>query len=117
MSAVPSNIQPAPKANDTTAITIIAGKISAIRPFTKDNGQRIKFVLVAMAAADEFSHPNTVEVNCGAEPIGNVGDVVRLRCKVNGFPRIRKGWTDKTTGEERPGFKTAEISLQLLAVL
>lgn len=86
----------------------IRGMISSVRQQTIAGG---KYFLTCMRlpAADEYSHPATIEVR-SEKPIGKKGDEVDGVVNVGGYP---DSWerTDKHTGEVE-SIATARIVLQ-----
>jgi hypothetical protein len=104
MSAQPNVINaPIPKALQV----LIAGRVSATRSLEK--GTRVTTIVTP--AADEYSHPQTVEV-FSKHQLGVKGDDVRQLCAVRGYLR-RFEYTDKRSGEIKRG-ERAELSLEAI---
>lgn len=88
----------------TLGQTLIQGRCLAVRK-AKD----VFYHLVAMPAADPYSHPSTVEVSSSERLAEKDGDF-RSLCRVTGYPRQFKQ-TDRDTGEEKI-VRTADVKLQ-----
>lgn len=91
------------KTNAAAALAIIAGRCLAVR---KVNDTFLH--LVAMPAADPYSHPSTVEVAADSRLAEKDGDF-KAMCRITGFARQYKA-TDKDTGEVRV-VRTADVRL------
>jgi hypothetical protein len=75
---------------------VVEGKIVSQR--RHENRQ---YTVIRCAAADEYSHPSTLEVR-SAQRLGDVDEVVKLEVRVSGTLRSF-AYTDKNTGESRKG--------------
>lgn len=83
----------------------ISGLISSRRRIKVTTGD-IWLTVVKLPAADEFSHPGTLELRSGA-PIGDVNDKWQGVVSITGFPRSYNTKPDSETGEIKT-VRTAE---------
>lgn len=75
-------------------VVLLVGRLSAVRKA----GENMLHLMV-MPAPDEYSSPSTVEI-IAKRRMGDVGEGLRLLCRVGGFARRYKS-TDQDTGEIR----------------
>lgn len=87
--------------------TIIAGRVQQVK--TLDRGGYV--TELTQPAADEYSHPSTVEI-FSDQRLGNQGDEIQQLCAVGGYANNFR-YTDRQTGQPRQGRK---IILTLRAV-
>lgn len=106
VTSLPAN---APKIG--LAQTFLKGKIVHSRSMKTETG-RIFLTILKIAAADEYSHPSTVEVS-SANKLGEVDDSWSGVCSVTGYPRAYNGKPDQETGEIK-SIRTATISLRVV---
>jgi len=90
MSAVPQSIAAVPGL--VPMRVLVAGRVVSSRTF---DGGRV--TVLVTPAADEYSHPSTVEIRSKAQ-LGQKGEEVRISCMLRGFLR-RFNYPDKKTGE------------------
>lgn len=89
----------------------VAGLIAARRRINAQTGT-LWLTVVRLPAADEFSHPKTIELRSHS-PIGDVNDKWAGIVEINGFPRSYATKPDPETGEIK-NVKTATISLDVV---
>ena len=82
---------------------LVKGRCVAVRR-SKD----LFYHLVAMPAADLYSHPSVVEVSA-SHRLADSGSDFEQVCRVTGYPR-QFVQTDRDTGEQRT-IKTADVRL------
>lgn len=93
------------------AQTYLKGKIAHSRSTKTENG-RMYLTILKTAAADEYSHPSTVELS-SSEKLGEVDDTWFGVCAVVGYPRVYNSKPDQETGEIK-SIRTATISLRVV---
>jgi hypothetical protein len=89
----------------------LSGKIAYSRSQKTEHG-RIHLTILKLAAADEFSHPSTVEVS-SENKLGEVDETWKGVCAVTGYPRSFNGKPDPETGEIKT-IRTATINLRVV---
>jgi hypothetical protein len=93
------------------AQTYLKGRISHSRAVKTENG-RVYLTILKIAAADEYSHPSTVEISSAAK-LGENEDNWSGVCAVLGYPRAYNSKPDPETGEIK-SIRTATISLRVV---
>lgn len=91
--------------------TFLAGLIAGRRRISGQSGS-LWLTVVKLPAADEFSHPGTVELRSD-NPIGEVNDKWQGVVSVTGFPRSYNTKPDPDTGEIK-AIKTAQVMLEVV---
>jgi hypothetical protein len=81
-------------------IVLIVGKLQ--KSVIRDDK---RYSVVSMPAADEYSHPQLVEIRSSRASLGQGGDVLTLSCRVGGFALKPFEFTDKKSGEIVKGQK------------
>lgn len=89
----------------------LSGLIAGRRRVTTSSGA-VWLTVVRLPAADEFSHPATVEVRSKSS-IGDVDERWQGIVSVNGFPRQYNSKPDPETGEIKL-IRTAEVRLDVV---
>jgi hypothetical protein len=88
MSAIPQTLpQTLP-----LLLSTIEGKIATKRRIETQNGA-LHLTVLRLAAADEYSSPESVEVQ-STQGLGAVGETVKLRVRLGGRPRSYDTTTD-----------------------
>lgn len=93
------------------AETLISGKVMHRRSIQTQNG-RLHLTLVRLPALDEYSAPSTIELR-SRQSLGEVGDTIRVRATISGFPRQYRSKTPDDNGELAL-VRTAEIRLTVV---
>lgn len=96
-----SQVAPAHSTADpkqTLLTALVAGRISSKRRYRTRQGQTVYLTILKLAAADEFSSPETIEVR-SAQPLGEVGETWRGKVKLGGYARSYNT-EDPQTGEK-----------------
>lgn len=85
--------------NDKVALkdgeTMLKGRIEGSRRF---DGKT--YTHLSQPAASAYDKPALNEL-ISASSLGSVGDEIRVKCRIGGFPRKPYDFTDKSTGEVR----------------
>ncbi len=70
--------------------TIIEGRIQEV---DQPQGSEYTYYEFALPSKDEYSMPATVQVSqlSSQRPFGRVGDLIRIRCSIGGYPRRSGG--------------------------
>lgn len=89
----------------------IKGRVSYQRVAKTDDG-RLFITILKIAAADEFSHPSTIEVTSRTK-LGELNEDWTGVCQVTGYPRSYDQKPDPETGEIKT-IRTATISLRVV---
>ena len=110
MSEPQTNVTPM-TAKLKPAQSFISGQISARRRISSQ-GSTVWLTVVRLPAADEYSHPATIEVRSHA-PIGDVNDKWQGVVAVSGYPRNYNTKPDPETGEIK-NVKSAQVSLDVV---
>lgn len=88
--------------------TMLIGRIEAV-----ERKEKYRYTRVIAPSDDRFSSPEYFEVrSSGAHQLGQVGDDVRVLCRLRGYKRKPKTYTDKN-GEIRT-FVPMVMSLDLV---
>lgn len=111
------NAQVQPLAGNTSTppvlgVALIAGRIVGQRAIKTQEG-RLFLTLLKLAAPDEFTSPQTIEVR-SREALGDKDTTWRGRVSIGGFGRSYDGKADPETGEIR-SVRTAENRLTVVA--
>ena len=77
-------------------VVVLRGKIGPTQRF-EVSGDKVTETELHLAAVDEYSMPGVVQVR-HLSKLGQVGEVVTVRCRVAGFPRMASV-ADRGTGE------------------
>lgn len=93
------------------AQTYLQGRIAYARTTKTENG-RLFLTILKIPAADQYSHPATVEVSSDHK-LGEVNDDWKGVCQVTGYPRTYDSKPDPETGEVKT-VRTATISLRMV---
>lgn len=110
MSATSEKISPmVPKLQMGQAF--LSGLVAGRRRITGQNGS-IWLSVIKLPAADEFSHPATIEVR-SSTPIGDVNEKWSGIVTVTGYPRSYNTKPDPETGEIK-SVKTAQVALEVV---
>lgn len=91
--------------------TFLAGLIAGRRRISGQSGS-LWLTVIKLPAADEFSHPATVEVRSHS-PIGDVNEKWQGVVTVTGYPRSYNTKPDPETGEIK-AVKTAQVALEVV---
>lgn len=65
---------------------LCAGRIASKRRYRSRQGQTVHLTVLKLAAADEFTSPETIEVR-SSQPLGEVGDTWRGKVRIGGYGR------------------------------
>lgn len=110
MSAVAEKVSPIlPKL--LPAQSFLSGLIAGRRRVNSQNGS-LWLTVIKLPAANEFSHPATVEVR-SHNPLGEINDKWSGVVSVTGFPRSYNTKPDQETGEIK-SVKTAQVALDVV---
>lgn len=94
-------------AADAPGIVMIAGRVEDYRAH-----EGAIFTVVAIPAPDAFSMPGVVEIR-SADPLGAVGQMVDVRCKVSGYPGKPFTVVDEKTGRNR-SVRRVNVTLEVV---
>lgn len=94
MSALPSQINPAPRRQNNMMEVTIAGRIEEVQRF-----EGIYATRIICPSADQYSAPQTVKVRSKAR-IGSRDEIITVTARLGGYKRKPFKATDKETGEQ-----------------
>ena len=89
---------------------LIAGRIVSKGRFKTREGGTVHVTVVKLAAADEFSSPETIEVR-SKEPLGDLGDTCRAKVRIGGYGR---SYTKEGPDGEKVRVQTADNHLTVV---
>ncbi|GAB1387755.1 hypothetical protein MASR1M59_29030 [Melaminivora sp.] len=78
--------------------TMAVGRIEAT-----ERRANSRYTRVICPAEDRYTPPQVVEIRSKGQSLGNVGEEIRVLCKLGGYKRKAISFTDKETGEMRHG--------------
>lgn len=90
---------------------LVAGRVAARRRYRNRTGHTVHLTVLKLAAADEFSSPETIEVR-SEQPLPEVGQVWRGKVRIGGYGRSYQQ-EEPQTGE-KVTIQTADNNLTVV---
>jgi len=103
--------QPTPASQSPLLTALCAGRIASKRRYRNRQGQTVYLTVLKLAAVDEFTSPETIEVRSG-QPLGEVGDTWRGKVRLGGYARSYN--TDDPQTGEKITVQTADNNLTVV---